>query len=45
MRSPMDVVDLEEQLKHDRRRLRKSWRVWKAENPDQEMEKDDTDEE
>lgn len=45
LRSPMDVVELEEQLMHDRRRLGKSWRVWKAENPDQEMEKDDNDEE
>ena len=41
LRSPMDVMDLEEQLKHDRRRLGKSWRVWKSENPDQELEKDD----
>lgn len=45
LRSPMDVVELEEQLKHDRRRLGKSWRVWKAENPDMELEKDDNDEE
>lgn len=45
LRSPMDVMELEEQLKHDRRRLGKSWRVWKAENPDMELEKDDNDEE
>ena len=41
----MDVMELEEQLRHDRRRLGKSWRVWKAENPDKEMEKEDNEDE
>lgn len=37
----MDQDDLLEQLAYDRRRLRKGWRVWKSENPDAEMERDD----
>lgn len=36
-------LDLLEQVKYDARRLRKSWRVWKSENPDIELEKDDED--
>lgn len=32
---------LDDLLKYNRRRLRKGIRVWKSENPDEEMEKDD----
>ena len=32
---------LDDLLKYNRRRLRKGIRVWKSENPDKEMEKDD----
>ena len=38
---PTEQDDLLEQIAYDRRRLRKGWRVWKSENPDAEMEKDD----
>ena len=33
--------DLDDLLKYNRRRLRKGMRVWKSENPDREMEKED----
>lgn len=36
---------LKAQIAFDRRRLRKGIRVWKSENPDAELEKDDEDEE
>lgn len=36
---------LKEQIKYDRRRLNKGIRVWKSENPDAELERDDEDEE
>lgn len=32
---------LEDDLKYQRRRLNKAWRVFKAENPDKELERDD----
>ena len=35
------VDDLDDLLKYNRRRLKKGWRVWKSENPDAEMEKED----
>lgn len=38
-----EVDELLDQIRYDRKRLRKSWRVWKSENPDAEMEKDDLD--
>ena len=34
-----------ESLAYDRRRLSKGWRVWKSENPDAELERDDEDDE
>lgn len=33
--------ELEDDLKYQRRRLNKAWRVFKAENPDAEFERDD----
>ena len=33
--------ELEADLKYQRRRLNKAWRVFKAENPDAELERDD----
>ena len=36
---------LDEQLRYNRRRIRKGVRVWKSENPDAELEKDDEDDE
>lgn len=33
--------ELDDLLKYNRRRLRKGMRVWKSENPDTEMEKED----
>lgn len=36
-----DEVDLAEQIRYDKRRLKKGWRVWRSENPDLELEKDD----
>lgn len=35
------VEDLDDLLKYNRRRLRKGIRVWRSENPDRELEKDD----
>lgn len=32
---------LKETIAYERRRLNKAWRVWRAENPDEEMEKND----
>lgn len=40
-----DMYELKGQIQHDRIRLRKSWKVWKSENPDLEMEREDDDEE
>lgn len=37
------VDDLEMSLRYDARQLKKAWRVWRAENPDAELEKDDED--
>ena len=39
-----DIEELLDQINYDRRRLRKSWKVWKSENPDLEMEKDEDEE-
>lgn len=39
-----EVEELLDQIRYDRRRLRKSWKVWKAENPDLEMEREDDEE-
>jgi hypothetical protein len=36
---------VKESLAYDRRRLSKGWRVWKSENPDAELERDDEDDE
>jgi len=36
-----ELDEVNEALKYDRRRLNKAWRVWKSENPDAELEKDD----
>jgi hypothetical protein len=36
-----EVEELLDQIRHDRKRLRKSWKVWKSENPDLEMERED----
>lgn len=36
-----DAEEVEEVLRYDKRRLAKAWRVWKAENPDLELERDD----
>lgn len=36
-----DEQELLDQIKYDRRRLKKGWRVWKSENPDAELERDD----
>ena len=33
--------ELEDDLKYQRRRLNKAWRIFKAENPDAELERDD----
>lgn len=33
--------ELEDDIKYQRRRLNKAWRVFKAENPDAELERDD----
>lgn len=33
--------EYEEAIKYDRRRLGMAWRIWKSENPDAELEKDD----
>jgi len=42
----IDSLDsLKEQIDYDRKRLNKGWRVWKSENPDAELEKDDEDNE
>lgn len=35
------VEYLYDAIKYDRRRLSKAWRIWKSENPDAEIEKDD----
>ena len=35
------AYELEEGLRYDKRRLAKAWRIWKSENPDAELEKDD----
>lgn len=37
------VDDLEMSLRYDARQLKKAWRVWRAENPDAELEKEDED--
>ena len=34
---------VKESLAYDRKRLSKGWRVWRSENPDAELEKDDDD--
>lgn len=36
-----DLEELNEAIKYDKRRLSKAWRVFKSENPDMELEKDD----
>lgn len=33
--------ELEDNLKYQRRRLNKAWRIFKSENPDAELERDD----
>lgn len=38
---PWSMEECYDQVKYDRRRLRKGWRVFKSENPDLELEKDD----
>lgn len=38
---PWQIEELNDQLAYDRRRLRKGWRVWKSENPDAELARDD----
>lgn len=35
--------ELEDDLKYQRRRLNKAWRIFKSENPDAELERDDED--
>lgn len=35
---------LKDTIAYDRRRLRKAWRVWKSENPDAELERDEDEE-
>lgn len=35
---------LEDSIRYDRRRLNKAWRIWKSDNPDLELEKDDEEE-
>lgn len=35
------LEELEDDIKYQRRRLNKAWRVFKAENPDAELERDD----
>ncbi len=37
---PWAMEELYDQITYDRRRLRKGWRVWRSENPDLELEKD-----
>lgn len=37
--------NLKESIQFDRRRLRKAWKIWRAENPDEELEKLDDDNE
>lgn len=32
--------NLKDSIAYDRRRIRKAWRVWRSENPDYELEKD-----
>lgn len=39
--SEWEMEELKDQIRHDRKRLRKSWRVWKSENPDLELEKEE----
>lgn len=39
------VEELAESIKYDDRRIRKAWKVWRAENPDEELEKMDEDNE
>lgn len=41
LNSEYEVEELLDQIRFDRRRLRKSWKVWKSENPDLEMERED----
>ena len=36
-----DADQLIEGLRYDNRRLAKAWRIWKSENPDAELERDD----
>ena len=39
-----EVEELLYQIRYDRKRLRKSWKVWKSENPDVELEREDDEE-
>ncbi len=39
-----DMDELIEQVQYDRKRLKKGWRVWRSDNPDVELEKDDEEE-
>lgn len=39
------VEDVDEQIKYDKRRINKGLRVWRSENPDKELERDDEPEE
>jgi len=36
-----DAWQLRDSLRYDNRRLAKAWRMWKSENPDAELERDD----
>lgn len=38
---PWAMEECYDQITYDRRRLRKGWRVWKSENPDAELARDD----
>lgn len=42
--SEWEMEELKDQIIHDRKRLRKSWKVWKSENPDAELEREDDEE-
>lgn len=39
LNNEFQMDELEEQVKYDRRRLKKGWRIWKSENPDAELER------
>ena len=43
IKNEYDLDEVKQAIAYDRRRLNKAWRVWRSENPDVELEKDDED--